>query len=127
MSLPGDRDAQRMLLGEEPLSKGRPLRALGSSAGRERRSAPKRSESLPGTSDQKHLERKADPGIGLCLCCLALMAMSPVQDCSQRWSGPFLLVHVHHEANLLISAGALCMSLGCNVCTVSPSCSASHV
>ena len=62
--MPGDRDAQRMLLGEQPLSKGRPLRALGSAAGQERRSPPKRCESLPGTSNQKHLERKADPGIG---------------------------------------------------------------
>lgn len=61
MSLPGDRDAQRMLLGEQPLSKGRPL---GSGAGGERHSPPKRCESLPGTSVQKHLERKADPGIG---------------------------------------------------------------
>lgn len=69
MSLPGDRDAQRMLLGEQPLSKGRPLRPLGSGAGGERRSPPKRCENLPGTSNQKHLERKADPGIGLCLSC----------------------------------------------------------
>ena len=66
MSLPGDRDAQRMLLGEQPLSKGRPLRPLGSAAGRDGRSTPTRSESLPGTSHQKHLERKADPGIGRC-------------------------------------------------------------
>lgn len=61
MSLPGDRDAQRMLLGEVPLSRGRALRPPGPQPARSDQRAPRRADSLPC---QKQLERKADPGIG---------------------------------------------------------------
>ena len=65
MSLPGDRDAQRMLMGEQPLSKGRPLRPQLQTGGRTR-GLQQRADRMPGTSALKHLERKADPGIGVC-------------------------------------------------------------
>jgi hypothetical protein len=67
MSLPGDRDAQRMLMGEQPLSMGRPLRPPNSSrAGRSGQRLSRRSDSMPqALSTSRHLERKADPGIGV--------------------------------------------------------------
>jgi hypothetical protein len=66
MSLPGDRDAQRMLMGEQPLSRGRPLRPPNSSrAFHSGQRLPRRSDSMPqASSASRHLERKADPGIG---------------------------------------------------------------
>ena len=61
MSMPGDRDAQRMLLGEEPLSRMRPLRPPNSLPGRRAPAPPRRSDSMPMPSN---MERKVDPGIG---------------------------------------------------------------
>ena len=61
MSMPGDRDAQRMLRGEEPLSRGRALRPPDSLPGRRAPAPPRRSGSMPMPSD---VEPKADPGIG---------------------------------------------------------------
>ena len=61
MSMPGDRDAQRMLRGEEPLSRGRALRPPDSLPGRRAPAPPRRSGSMPMPSD---MEPKADPGIG---------------------------------------------------------------
>ena len=61
MSMPGDRDAQRMLLGEEPLSRGRLLRPPDLLPGRRAPAPPRRADSMPMLSNT---ERKADPGIG---------------------------------------------------------------
>ena len=62
MSMPGDRDAQRMLRGEEPLSRGRALRPPDSLPGRRAPAPPRRSGSMPMPSN---IEPKADPGIGV--------------------------------------------------------------
>ena len=62
MSMPGDRDAQRMLRGEEPLSRGRALRPPDSLPGRRAPAPPRRSGSMPMPSN---VEPKADPGIGV--------------------------------------------------------------